>query len=248
MYQQSQSYEVRFLSYRVKQIKMFVFWAILDPFTPLHDHKNLNLQKSKKYPQIILSIIMSEDHMIYGSWDIKCDEQMRWKNEKNAQRYHFTLVYHKIWSNDVRVLRYKVRQTEVFVNLGYFSPFYPTNNLKNQNFKTIKKLLGDIIIFKWKSHDMWFLRYGAWQTEFFDIAGFFLPFYPTNNPKNWHFEKMKKSSGDIIIVHKCAKNNDHILYCSWDMARDRCNLFFFLGCFLPFYSPPALVFLNLDIF
>ena len=34
---------------------------------------------------------------------------------------------------------------------------------------------------------------------------------------------MKKTLGDIIILYKCTKNHDHILYCSWDMAGDRCN-------------------------
>ena len=85
--------------------------------------------------------------------------------------------------------------------------------------------------------------YGSWYMEhdwenFFVILDYFLPFYPTNNPKNRNFEKMKKPPGDIIILHKCTKNNDHILYCSWDMARDRCNLFFFLGYFVALIPPP----------
>ena len=90
--------------------------------------------------------------MMYGSWDIKCDEQMKWKNEKNASRYyHITLAYHKTWSYDVTVMRYQVRQTKVFVNSGYFLLFHPINNLKNQSLEKTKILLGDIIIFKWKS-------------------------------------------------------------------------------------------------
>ena len=32
--------------------------------------------------------------------------------------------------------------------------------------------------------------------------------------------------GDIIILHKCTKNHDHILYCSWNMVRDRCDWYF----------------------
>ena len=76
---------------------------------------------------------------------------------------------------------------------------------------------------KWKSCDVWFLRCQVQQTEFFVILGHFLPFYPTNNPKNQNFEKMKKTTGDIMILHKCIKNHDHKLYYSWDMAHDRCN-------------------------
>ena len=42
------------------------------------------------------------------------------------------------------------------------------------------------------------------------------------NPGNQNFEKMKKKKKkkkkkpprDIIILHKCTKNQDHMLYCS----------------------------------
>ena len=42
--------------------------------------------------------------------------------------------------------------------------------------------------------------------------------------------------GDIIILHKCTKNHDHMLHCSWDTAHDRCNFYFsFQSYFLLFY-------------
>ena len=83
-----------------------------------------------------------------------------------------------------------------------------------------------------------FLRYPAWQTEPFFILDHFLPFYPPNNQKkNQNFEKLKKRPGDIIILHKCTKNHGHMLYCSLDMAHNRCNLFYIFGYFLPLYLP-----------
>ena len=49
---------------------------------------------------------------------------------------------------------------------------------------------------------------------------------------------MKKTPGDIIILHNCTKNHDHMLYCSWDMAHDRCSYYFsFWAYFLPFHPP-----------
>ena len=42
---------------------------------------------------------------------------------------------------------------------------------------------------KWQSHDVWFLRFGAWQIIFCHF-GLFFPFYPLENPKNQNFEKM----------------------------------------------------------
>ena len=41
-------------------------------------------------------------------------------------------------------------------------------------------------------------------------------------------------SGDIIL-HKCSKNHDHMLYCSWNMACDEYNCYFsFWAMFYPF--------------
>ena len=40
----------------------------------------------------------------------------------------------------------------------------------------------------------------------------FLHSDPPNNPKNQNFEKMKKTCGDIIILHLCTTNDDHIMY------------------------------------
>ena len=59
------------------------------------------------------------------------------------------------------------------------------------------------------------------QTEFFVIWDSFLPFYPSNNPKNQNFEKMKKTPGDIIILHVCTRNYDQMMYGSRGMVQDR---------------------------
>ena len=48
--------------------------------------------------------------------------------------------------NDVWFLRYGEQRTEIFVILDYFLPFYPHNNLENENFKKIKKKL-EILLF-----------------------------------------------------------------------------------------------------
>ena len=74
----------------------------------------------------------------------------------------------------------------------------------------------------------------------FFILGYFLPFNPPNSPKNENLKTMKKTPEDIrcFILHKCTKNHDHMLYCSWDMVRDRCHYFTFWAIFCPFISPP----------
>ena len=54
--------------------------------------------------------------------------------------------------------------------------------------------------------------------------------------------KKKKKPGDIIILHYCAKPQDHRLHCSCDMVHDRYNCYFsFWAIFCPFAPPPPLL-------
>ena len=89
---------------------------------------------------------------------------------------------------------------------------------------------------EWQSYNVWFLRYGAWRTEFFVILDRFLPFYfsfwaifcsftPLTTQKKLKKTK-KKTPGDIIILHMCIKNYDHVctvaeIWCATDEQTDR---------------------------
>ena len=94
-----------------------------------------------------------------------------------------------------------------------------------------------------KNHDH--MLYSSWdmardRCNFFSFWPRFCPFCPPNSLKNQNLIKKKKTPGDIIILHKCTKNRDHMLYCSWDMVRDRCNWYFsFWAIFCPFTSLTA---------
>ena len=67
--------------------------------------------------------------------------------------------------------------------------------------------------------------------NFFHFGPFFCPFTLLKARKiKRKKDKMKETPGDIIILHKCIKNHDHMPYFSWDMARDRCN------CYFPFWT------------
>ena len=84
--------------------------------------------------------------------------------------------------------------------------------------------------------EIWYVMY----VIVVSILGNFLPFYPPNSPKNEYFIKMKKKPGDVIILHKCAKNHNYMLYFSWDMACDGCNCYFsFWAIFCPSTSLTA---------
>ena len=73
------------------------------------------------------------------------------------------------------------------------------------------------------------VKYGSWDMKcnkhnFFVILDKLLPFYLPNSLENKNMKK--KNPGNIIILHKCTKNHDLMLYCSWDMVCAGCNCYF----------------------
>ena len=55
----------------------------------------------------------------------------------------------------------------------------------------------------WRKTDIIFCHFGP-----------FFALLPPNNPKNQNFEKNEKTTGDIIILHMCTINDDHMMYSS----------------------------------
>ena len=113
-------------------------------------------------------------------------------------------------------------------HFGPFLALFPANSPKNQNLKKKWKKSWryhcfTIVYQKLWSYAMLFVRYGTWQMWLlFFILDYFLSFY---SPKKQNFKKIKKIP-EGIILHKSTKNHDHMLYCSWDMTRDRWNCYF----------------------
>ena len=116
-----------------------------------------------------------------------------------------------------------------FVILGHYWPFYPPNSPKNVK-KTLEissfyTSISKLVIIGYTVLEIWHVTNVTVVFHF----GNFLPFHPPIP------QKMNKMPGDIIILHKCTKNHDYLLYCSWDMGRDRCNCSFsFWAIFCPF--------------
>ena len=78
----------------------------------------------------------------------------------------------------------------------------------------------------------WFMVPEIWSmTDMnFFIVGPFLHFNrppPPNNSENQNFEKMKKTPGDITILHKSIINDHHMMYGSCDHIFVILNYFFF---------------------
>ena len=106
----------------------------------------------------------------------------------------------------------------------------------------MKKRPGDIIILhrcNINDNRIWFLRYQARWTELFVISDLFFALLPVpcNNLKNQYFEKMKTKLRDIIILHMFTTNDNHMIYGSWDMERDR-GFFVIFNHFLHSYPHP----------
>ena len=62
------------------------------------------------------------------------------------------------------------------------------------------------MIYSYDLHDM-ILRYRAKHTEIGNIRSFFA-LLPPLKPQKSKFLKMKKTAGDIIILHMCIKNHN----------------------------------------
>ena len=67
--------------------------------------------------------------------------------------------------------------------------------------------------------------------------GLYFSLLASNSPKNEKFKTIKKTPGDIIILHRCTKNHDHMLYCLWDIVDDRCSCYFSFWLFFALLPP-----------
>ena len=121
----------------------------------------------KKFTGDIIILHMctkNHNHMMYGSWDTEWDRQ----------------TFLSFWA--------------------IFCPFTsPLMILNIKILKKMKKMPGDIILLyihvyhKWRSYDIWFLKYKVQQTESFNILGHFLPFQPLDNLENLNFNIEKNT-------------------------------------------------------
>ena len=160
------------------------FWTVFCLFTSLTTQEIKILKKWKKWFGDIIILQMctiNDNHMMYGSWDMKRDGQnflwywtvfchftplTTWKikilkNWKKVWRYyHSTHVYHKWQWNDVWFLRYWVRQIDFFDVLDHFLPFYPPKTRKIKILKKLKKAwryyhFTQVYQKLWSWYDMW---------------------------------------------------------------------------------------------
>ena len=172
MHQKSQSYDVRFLRYEVRQTEIFAIFGYFLPFyypRPLMILK-IKILKKKKKKKMLEDIILLYIH-VYNEWR----------------------------SYDIWFLKYKVRQTETVVILGHFLPFQSPDNPENQNFKIEKESPGDITILHIFTINYNQMIYGSWDMErnrqnslsFWTVICPFTPY----GPRESKFRKDEKHTG-----------------------------------------------------
>ena len=98
--------------------------------------------------------------------------------------------------------------------MGHFLPFYPHNSPKNENIKTnldrssFYTSVTKTMIIGYTVPEIWHVPYVIVVFHF----GLFFALLHLNSPKNQNFKKIRKMPGDIIILHNCTKNDDHMLF------------------------------------
>ena len=117
-----------------------------------------------------------------------------------------------------------------------FCPFTPPMDQENQHFEKMKKTLEDIIILQMFTINNSHLIYGFSDRECNrqNILSFwtvFCPFTPLTIQKIKILKNWKKNPGYAIILYKCTRNLDHMLYCSLDMAHNGLIVTFHFGLF-----------------
>ena len=171
------------------------------PFYPSNSSKNQNFEKMKRgrgWPGDIIILDMctkNYDQVMHSSWDMvrdRCNYFLFWT---------IFCPFIPLTAQKINILKWKKRLE--------ISSFY---------------ICVPKIIIRWcRLPEIWCV------TDVIVISHFGLLFallppppppHPPNSPKNHNFEKMKKEPGDIIILHKCTKNYDQMIYGSWDMVRD----------------------------
>ena len=132
----------------------------------------------------------------------------------------------------------KFNRQSFFVILGNFLFFYSLTPWKMKIPKRKKPLeissfytsVQKIMIVHYTVPEIWRMT----DVIVIFILGYTFPFYPPNSPRNENFKTKEERLGDIML-HKCTKNHDHILYCSWDIGRVGSNCYFsFWAIFSPF--------------
>ena len=135
--------------------------------------------------------------------------------------------------HDIWFLKYKVRQTEIFVILGHFLTFQPSDNLESQNFRIEKS--------SWRYYHFThlninindnYMMYGYRNMEhnraFFWFWTIFCPF---TNLKTWKIKIFKKWKNCLEISFNTFATEMTIIWCMVPEIWSVTEFFVIFDCF-----------------
>ena len=182
---------------RCNRQKILSFWTIFCPFRPLKTWKIKILKLKKTLGDIIIWRIctINDNHIMYGSWDKNfCHSWLSFallppygptkskffKNEKTSEDI---IILQMLSINDSHMMYgswdIECNRQNVLSFLTVFCTFTKKQSKKSKcrkNEKNTWRYHFTQVHHKWKSYDVWFLRYRAIQMLFFVILDHFCPF------------------------------------------------------------------------
>ena len=131
--------------------------------------------------------------------------------------------------------------------LSFWTSFCPFTLLTITKIKTLKKWKKRLDILSFykcvpQMTILWCMVPEIWSMTnrfFLSFWTIFCLFTLSNNRENEHFEKLKKTPGDIINLYRCTRNKNHMIFGSSVMECDGQNFFIILDFFFPFTTRPA---------
>ena len=163
--------------------------------------------------------------------------------EKPEKSEFWKNVYQKPQTYDVQFLRYGVRHNF----LSFWNVFYPfiapTPSViiqKNKILKKWKSIWTYHFKLVWKKLDHMMYAYSDMdynRHNFLSFQAILYSFTRLLTTKISIWKRCKKTTGDIIILHMCTSNQNHIMYGSWDKKCKGQSFFVILGHFL-LLAPP----------
>ena len=146
----------------------------------------------------------SHDHVMYASWDTEWDRQNFLMFFASCCPFT-TLTPHPSPLMIPEKQSLEQKRKKCLEILSFYTYMYAIN----------------------EHHDIWFLKCKVWLTQIFVILCNFLPFQSHNSSEN-------QALGDIIILHICPINDNHLMYGSWDMTE---RIFCYFGSFFCPFTP-----------
>ena len=128
---------------------------------------------------------------------------------------------------------------QFFVILGHFFALLPHYWPQKEKFGiTVKKTPGDIILLHMCTINEDHIMYASWdirhnKQSFLSLWAIFCPLTLLATGKIRVLKK-RKTPEDIIILHTCTINENHMMYGCWDMEHNRQNFFSFWTIFCHF--------------